>query len=234
MGDWIAGFVVGIGGSLHCAGMCGPLALVLPTGPAGRWRFIIGRLLYNVGRTLTYGGLGLIAGVAGRGLVLAGAQQAVTVFLGVILLCSVLVPLLSRKFHLAIQLPATITTYITTRLSGLLRNPSGMAFLSVGMLNGLLPCGFVYVGLAAAVTLGDVVRSALFMVGFGFGTIPVMFAVSVLRGGVKEGLRRHLLRVVPVATVVLALLLIVRGLNMGIPYISPHVSEKETMQTHCH
>jgi uncharacterized protein len=234
MGDWIAGFIVGIGGSLHCAGMCGPLALALPTGSGGHWRFIIGRLLYNLGRTVTYGVIGLFAGVAGRGLVLAGAQQVVTIVLGLILLFSVVVPALSRKLLPTLTLPARFTGLVSTLVSRLLRSSSGMAFLLVGMLNGLLPCGFVYVGLAAAVTLGDVVRAVLFMVGFGFGTIPVMFAVSVLRGGVQRELQRRLLRVMPVAAVVLALLLIVRGLNLGIPYISPHVSAAETMQPHCH
>jgi uncharacterized protein len=234
MGDWIAGFIVGIGGSLHCAGMCGPLALALPAGPDGRWRFIIGRLLYNAGRTMTYGILGILAGAAGRGLLLAGAQQVVSIVLGLTLLLSVIVPALSRRLLPPLALPARITTYISAMLGRALQSSSGLTFLLVGALNGLLPCGFVYVGLAAAVTLGDVVRAALFMVGFGFGTIPVMFAVSVLRGGLQEGLRRRLLRVMPVATAVLAVLLVMRGLSLGIPYISPSVSKVETMQTHCH
>lgn len=232
--DLIAGFIVGIGGSLHCAGMCGPLALALPAGQGGVRRYVAGRLLYNIGRTVTYVALGLIAGLAGRGIVLAGAQQAMTITIGAVLLLSLVIPRALKRLLPSFTLPERITAKVMELLSGLMRRSSVAALFLIGVLNGLLPCGFVYLGLAAAVTLGDAVRAMLFMAGFGIGTLPIMLAIAVAGKRIQEGVRRQLLRVVPVVTAVLAMLLIVRGLNLGIPYISPHVDEARPAETHCH
>jgi sulfite exporter TauE/SafE len=232
--DLIAGFIVGIGGSLHCAGMCGPLALALPAGRGDVRRYVAGRVLYNIGRTVTYVALGLIAGLAGRGIVLAGAQQAVTITIGVVLLLSLVIPRALKRLLPSFTLPERITAKVMELLSTLMRRSSVAALFLIGVLNGLLPCGFVYLGLAAAVTLGDAGRAMLFMAGFGLGTLPVMLAIAVAGKRIQEGVRRQLLRVVPVITAVLAMLLIVRGLNLGIPYISPHVDEARPAETHCH
>ena len=174
--DLIAGFIVGIGGSLHCAGMCGPLALALPSGQGTFRQYVAGRLLYNIGRTVTYVVLGLLAGLAGRGIVLAGAQQAVTIAIGVLLLLSLIIPRALKRLLPSFTLPERITAAVMDALSGLMRRSSVAALFLIGVLNGLLPCGFVNLGLAAAVTLGDVVHAMFFMAGFGMGTIPVMLA----------------------------------------------------------
>ena len=223
MVDAIAGMILGIGGSMHCAGMCGPLALALPSGTGSFWPYASGRVLYNFGRVLMYVMLGCVAGLAGRGLVLAGAQRVVTIAVGVLLLLSVVLPAVFARFLPAFTLPARITGGILTLLGGLMRRSSWAGLLVIGALNGLLPCGFVYMGLAAALTLGDVSRGMLFMAGFGVGTIPVMLAIALAGRKIQEGVRRMLLRMVPLVTVALAILLVLRGLNLGIPYISPLV-----------
>jgi uncharacterized protein len=232
--DLIAGFIVGIGGSLHCAGMCGPLALALPAGQGTFRQYVVGRLLYNIGRTFTYVALGLIAGLAGRGIVLAGAQQAVTIGIGILLLLSLVIPRALNRLLPSFTLPGRITATVMGSLSRLMKKSSMTALTLIGVLNGLLPCGFVYLGLAAAVTLGDAARAMLFMAGFGMGTLPVMLTIAVAGKSIQEGVRRRILRVVPVITAALAILLIVRGLNLGIPYISPHVDAARPAQTSCH
>jgi len=234
MVDLAAGFIVGIGGSLHCAGMCGPLALALPTGRSAFWRYAAGRFLYNIGRTITYVMLGLLAGLAGRGIVLAGAQQTVTIAIGLLLLCSLVFPRALKRLLPTFKLPGRVPARIMEMLSGLMARPSWAALLLVGLVNGLLPCGFVYLGLAAAVTLGDAARAMVFMAGFGVGTLPVMLAIAVAGRRIQEGVRRKLLGGIPVVTAALGILLILRGLNLGIPYISPHVDEEHSAQTHCH
>ena len=233
--DLLPGFLVGFLGSVHCAGMCGPLALALPVPGGGRLTYVYGRVLYNAGRVLTYAVLGAAAGLVGRTVVLAGAQQAVSLVLGVLILLSVLVPLALRSLLPSFTLPARFSRYVQAKLAGLMKRSSRVALFVIGVLNGLLPCGFVYVALAAAITTGEVHRGVLFMAGFGLGTGPLMLAIALAGKHIQAGIRRRLAALAPVFTAALAVLIILRGLNLGIPYISPAVSGKEPReQQHCH
>ena len=233
--DLLSGFLVGFLGSVHCAGMCGPLALALPVPGGGTLTYAYGRVLYNAGRVLTYALLGAVAGLVGRALVLAGAQQIVSLILGVLILLSVLVPLALRSLLPSFTLPARFSVYVQSKLAGLMKRSSSLALLVIGLLNGLLPCGFVYVALAAAITTGEVYRGVLFMTGFGAGTGPMMLVIALAGKLVQAGIRRRLVALAPVFTAVLAVLIILRGMNLGIPYISPAVSGSQTQeQPHCH
>lgn len=71
----LAPFLVGLGGSVHCVGMCGPLILALPLDAAAKWRVARQLLVYHTGRILTYIALGLVFGLLGKGLSLAGLQK---------------------------------------------------------------------------------------------------------------------------------------------------------------
>jgi hypothetical protein len=217
----MSGFVVGVLGSLHCVGMCGPLALALPVPGGGAGVFVLGRALYNGGRALTYALLGAAAGSLGRFVVLAGWQQGLSLVAGGALLLSVLAPsafaLLSSRFG---SFPR-LTGILRESLSGLFQRRSVGVLFIIGLLNGLLPCGFVYVGLAAAATTGGVLPAALFMAGFGLGTMPVMFGLSLAGRRIGPALRRRLSILTPAVTVALALIIILRGLGLGIPYVSP-------------
>lgn len=234
MMELLSGGVVGILGSAHCAGMCGPLALALPVPPTSRVHFLAGRLLYNVGRVVTYAGLGALAGVVGRGLFVAGTQQVVSIVLGVLLLTGALAPVVARRFFPSAGLLTRIAGPVQLSLVTMMQRSSLVALFVLGLLNGLLPCGLVYVALAAAVTTGDPGAAVLFMVGFGIGTVPVMFVIAVLGRQLQGGLRRTLSRLMPVFAVVIAVLIILRGLNLGIPYISPKVSGEQMQQRSCH
>ncbi len=233
--DLLSGFLVGFLGSVHCAGMCGPLALALPVPGGGTLTYVYGRVLYNVGRVLTYAVLGAVAGLVGRTLVLTGAQQIVSLILGVLILLSVLGPLALKSLLPSFTLPARSGAYVQARLAGLMKRSSNLALFVIGLLNGLLPCGFVYVAMAAAITTGELYRGVLFMTGFGVGTGPIMLAIALAGKHVQAGIRRRLVALAPVFTAALAVLIILRGLNLGIPYISPAVSGKQSPeQQHCH
>ena len=233
--DLLSGFLVGFLGSVHCAGMCGPLALALPVPGGGTLTYLYGRAVYNAGRVLTYAVLGAVAGLVGRTLVLAGAQQIVSVVIGLFILLTALLPLALKSIFPSFTLPARFSARVQAKLSGLMKTSSIVALFLIGLLNGLLPCGFVYVALAAAITTGDVYGGVLFMVGFGIGTGPIMLAIAIAGKHLQAGIRRRLVTLAPVFTAVLAVLLIVRGLNLGIPYISPAVSEERPRQEqHCH
>ena len=68
-------FLLGLLGSLHCAAMCGPLLLALPAAPGGAGQFIAGRVIYQLGRLVTYGLLGMAAGFVGQSIFFAGLQR---------------------------------------------------------------------------------------------------------------------------------------------------------------
>jgi len=225
-----AGLALGFLGSAHCVGMCGPIVLALPGSDAPRFRFIIYRLLYNFGRVITYAILGIVIGLLGEKIKLAGYHQILSVTMGVLILIGVLTP--SRYVDKLINAP------VFGRIGGLFRSLWRRFFgqggysshLLIGILNGFLPCGFVYIALAGAVATGSMVSSALYMSLFGLGTIPIMLATSLVGGFVTMGLRNRLRRLMPVAATIVAVILILRGLSLGIPYISPKAQMIELHQ----
>lgn len=224
-----AGAILGFLGSVHCLGMCGPLALALPGGRRGRAALIVSRLSYNAGRTVTYTALGLIIGALGEGLAFAGMQRWLSITAGVALLIAFVAPAsFVRKvtptgFYLTVQ---TVLQRFWNRLSS--GSGSGSLFI-IGALNGALPCGFVYLALAGAAAAGSIEGSAAFMLGFGLGTIPAMLAASLVGGLARAPLRQRLSRLLPVAGAAIAALLILRGLSLGIPYISPKIADAHTV-----
>ena len=215
----MAAFGLGLAGSLHCVGMCGPLVLALPKRQgASTGSHLYGRVLYNLGRTTTYACMGLFAGWLGRVIQLAGVQQAVSIGLGVVLLLTV--------FLTTRQLPAwmvrTFYKPIQTLLGRIMKNGSPLGLYQVGLVNGLLPCGLVYAALAAASLQGTPLSAVLYMTLFGLGTAPLLFALSLGGLGIQSPrLRPVLNRLIPVLTCVVASLLILRGMALGIPYLSP-------------
>jgi len=224
---WTA-FMLGLVGSLHCAGMCGPLALALPHSAPRPLAFFAGRVAYNLGRIITYCSLGLVFGLLGKTLMFAGVQRWLSIALGVALLVGLFA---SRK--LALWRPITaLVDRVKAGMGFLLRRCSADALLILGLLNGLLPCGLVYVACAGATATGDLFQGGLYMLAFGLGTVPMMLAISLSGKLVPFSLRLKLLKAVPVAVFLLASLLILRGMELGIPYISPVLSSNEASCCH--
>ena len=214
-------FVIGLLGSLHCIGMCGPIALALPTGPIKSVRFYAGRLLYNFGRVITYSFFGLIFGLIGKNLAVVGLQRWVSIVSGVVIIIIVLIPR-AAKTGMIMKLPfGKVTQKIKETFGNLFRKGSLSSMLFIGIVNGLLPCGFVYVGVAGAIAVGDVGLGVVYMALFGLGTIPVMFITSVAGNFISIGIRQKLTKVIPILAILLAVLFILRGMNLGIMYISP-------------
>jgi uncharacterized protein len=226
---WTA-FGLGLAGSLHCVGMCGPLALALPTPDRRLPAFVAGRLAYNGGRVVTYCGLGLLFGLLGQVFAVAGFQQSMSIALGVALLAGLF--LSPRLIHWS---PVTRSVNgLKRRMSGLLRQRSVTALAVLGLLNGLLPCGLVYVACAGAAATGHLLRGAEYMAIFGAGTVPMMLAISLSGSLVPLRIRLRLTKAVPVAVGLLAALLILRGLSLGIPYVSPNLSGDPAATPCCH
>ena len=215
--DYPLAIMLGLLGSLHCAAMCGPLMLALPVSPGGPVQVVAGRLIYQLGRVTTYGLLGLVAGLIGKSIFLAGCQRWLSIALGVAILVGFLV---SKK--VAVSAPVVrLVAKLKTAMSAQLQRRNFRSLGLLGMLNGLLPCGLVYVALAGAVAQGSFMAGIGFMVLFGLGTLPMLLAISLSGRLFPVAWRQKLRGAIPAGVCVLALLLILRGLALGIPYVSP-------------
>jgi len=217
---WTA-FIVGLVGSAHCAGMCGPIALALPLKSENWFARAGGGLVYNTGRIITYMILGAIFGLLGKGLHMAGFQLWASIIIGILMIVMVIVPLVFKKMP---SLNNVFEGYSARLLGGfrnMFRKGGTPSLFGIGLLNGILPCGLVYVAIAGAINSGDVVSAMLYMALFGAGTIPVMLAVSLAGTMISLNLRIFINKLSPYVIVLLGVLFILRGLSLGIPYISP-------------
>lgn len=218
--DFGIAFALGLLGSLHCAAMCGPLLLALPVAAGGAGRFAAGRIIYQLGRVLTYALLGILAGVLGKSIFLAGLQRSLSVALGAAVLAGFFI---SKK--VAVSAPAVrLVTTLKTLMAVQLQRRDFLSLLLLGMLNGLLPCGLVYAALANAATAKNISVAVAQMTVFGIGTLPMMLAVGLSGRMFPPALRMKLRALIPLGVCLLAALLVLRGLALGIPFVSPAAS----------
>ncbi len=209
----LSALLLGLAGSLHCIGMCAPLTLALPMPFGERWRVFAPLLTYHGGRLLTYAGLGLLFGLLGKGIVLAGFQQVISVVFGALMLLAAVLTFRWEATVSAFPFAQNFSQKLKTQLGRALR---GRGLFAAGMLNGLLPCGMVYVALAGAIASTSGWQSAVYMATFGLGTLPALLAVG-LAGRIFGGeMRRHFRWVQPVLVAVAGLLLIQRGLRLDL------------------
>lgn len=212
----ISAFVLGGLGSAHCVAMCGPLHLAVGQGGAP----VRTTVLLNTGRVLTYMVIGALFGLFGRGLGLAGVQQVVAIALAVLMLAALVVPATAARLHRPV-VPSAWVVRLRSAVARRLRRSSAPAVLITGMLNGLLPCGMVYVAVAGALAQEGSLDGALFMAGFGLGTWPALFAVRSAGASFGARFRARLTRWAPAGYALMAALLLIRGLALDIPYLSP-------------
>jgi sulfite exporter TauE/SafE len=223
-------FLVGLVGSLHCIGMCGPITLALPVFRNAPITLISSRILYNLGRTVTYAFMGALIGLLGQGFSLVGAQQWLSIVAGILLILIVLIP--SRiSARLFILKPAyQFTTFLKRKFGKLFKKQTLHSTFLIGVINGFLPCGLVYVALAGALATGSVLDGLGYMTLFGLGTLPLMFIFSLAGQFISVSVRRKFTRLIPTFIVALGILFILRGMNLGIPYISPQLEGKEPVE----
>lgn len=211
----IAGIVLGFMGSLHCAVMCGPIALALPMGRSGKY---LTHLVHQSGRVTTYAILGAVAGSLGGGLSLAGWQQPLSIGVGVLLLIGLIgkwPTLLKwapyRKFYSTLQ----------AKFVQKLRGGKLYHFFITGLINGLLPCGLVYAALLGAIGTGSGLYGALIMIGFGLGTKPMLLAIGWSSASIVPKLKGKVRLAIPAVVSIMAIFFILRGMGLSIPYVSP-------------
>jgi len=226
---WTA-FLLGFVGSAHCAGMCGPLALALPHWGRGRGSFLAGRLLYNFGRIITYAGMGAMFGLLGLGVAMAGLQRWVSLTLGAVILAGVFV---APRFANRVPVARGVN-WLKAALGSMLQRRAMPAMFGIGLLNGLLPCGLVYVACAAATATGDVLSGTRYMIAFGLGTVPMLLAITLLGTKLQFALRFKVQRLIPASLILVGMLLLLRGMALGIPYVSPKLPTQPNGEITCH
>jgi sulfite exporter TauE/SafE len=232
----LSAFIIGLFGSLHCIGMCGPIAIALPVPVSSNLSFFTGRILYNLGRVVTYSILGAILGLIGSKIALAGAQQIVSIVLGVVIIIAVLLPQKYKNYFAQHPVIQKLSQPLKSNIGMLFKKGTFSAMFLIGILNGFLPCGLVYVALAGAIASGDAISGAAVMILFGLGTVPAMFAASVFGKFINIGIRTKIRKAVTVLAIILGLIFVLRGMNLGIPMLSPKLSAKNQTSSEpmCH
>jgi uncharacterized protein len=217
---WTA-FVLGFLGSFHCVGMCGPIALAV--GGNGGRKFLFNKILYHLGRSLTYASLGLIVGGLGFSLSLAGIQQGLSVAMGLLI---VLLSLSYKKADRFLTIPALsgVVSWIKSHLSQYLKSGSKLAFFSTGLVNGLLPCGMVYMALVVAMGMQSPILGAGYMLFFGLGTIPMLLVLMISGSFLPVFRRQQFQKAIPYLGLLIGILMVFRGLGLGIPGLSPSLA----------
>jgi len=227
----IPALLLGLGGSLHCVGMCGPLMFGSLLGKNGQGFRVNDFLLYHSGRIGIYAIWGLVFGLIGTSVKWFGVQQNISLSLGIGILAVLLLVKLFPKAEKVISdaiVPRFIRAQVIPYLNAHFRASSFMA----GLLNGLLPCGLVYVALAGATASQDALRGAVFMAFFGMGTLPLLAALLLLGRGIQTGLRQQMIKWYPLLIGCMAILLIIRGLDKG-NMLSPSLLPGKNVLVHC-
>jgi len=219
---WTA-FLIGFIGSFHCVGMCGPIALSLPYQDVTKWRTTANILVYNLGRIISYSFIGLLFGILGKGIALAGLQQWLSIGLGVLMLFAAFSIVNIERQLIKIPILDYFFKQVRLRLGQSLKrkNRKTQTLFTVGILNGFLPCGLVYLAIIGAIGTGSILGGSLYMTLFGLGTIPLMLTVALVSNLINLNIRKRIQKAIPMMLFTFAVLFILRGLNLDIPYISP-------------
>jgi len=213
--------IFGLVSSLHCIGMCGPIAMMLPVSRNNPTKRAIQILVYQAGRITSYALLGFLFGLLGRGLYLAGIQQRISIAVGILMIVIAIIP--DKKFaQYNFSRPVyTIISRVKAKLGSQFKRKTPDALFTIGLLNGLLPCGLVYAALFGAVAMQSVSLSIIYMTLYGLGTIPLMSAVVYVSNFLAFPFRNKLQKIVPLVTVVIGVLFVLRGMGLDIAYLSP-------------
>lgn len=233
----IGSFILGLAGSFHCIGMCGPIALALPLNRRSSGTMLLGILAANLGRIITYMLLGFVIGTIGYSIQLFRIFQVLSVLFGLGLI------LIAWRKHwlkrIELRTPG-LQNWISKKMSLLLRQKGTSKLFGIGLLNGLLPCGMIFLALANALLAANPIGSAAAMAAFGLGTLPALLGVGFFAQRINQAFRTKLTTAFPYILSVIGLMIILRGANLGIPVLSPKMEEQtkpgnqKTVVIECH
>jgi sulfite exporter TauE/SafE len=192
-------------------------------------------ITYHIGRLFAYSTIGFIFGMLGKGFLLAGMQQKMSIFIGIAMILVILIPeKVVVKYNFSKPIFKVISK-IKTSLGSQFKNKSYKSLFIIGLLNGFLPCGMVYVALFGAIAMQSPILGILYMILFGLGTVPMMSSIVYLNSFLTIKIRNKIQKAIPFVAVFIGIVFILRGLGLGIPYVSPsNVSLFVHQQPNCH
>ncbi|NAW52224.1 sulfite exporter TauE/SafE family protein [Elizabethkingia argentiflava] len=217
----ISAIGLGFASGFHCVGMCGPIALSMGLTKKQQTNFYLQNLTYQFGRIFTYTMLGGLLGIIGEGFEMAGFQRILSIAVGILLIVMALFSFGGKDFSAKIPFINQALLQVKLKLGLFIRKADYRSRFFTGLLNGLLPCGMVYMALTASLAAGGIAQSAAFMGLFGLGTLPFMFAIVLMGNLMNQAFRSKVMRIIPIVMIVLGGLFILRGMEIGIPYVSP-------------
>lgn len=231
---WSA-LIFGLLGSFHCVGMCGPIAFMLPVDRTNSTKKAFQIFSYHFGRILAYSMIGLVFGLVGKSLYIFGLQQQLSIFIGILMIVVVLIPTkVFNKYNFSKPMYKLISK-VKSGLGQALKRKTADTFLTIGFLNGFLPCGLVYMAVFASLAMQSAVQGSLYMALFGMGTIPLMTTAIYVGKFLNTTVKQRIQKAIPIFVIVIGLLFVLRGLGLGIPYLSPApMSEIATGDIECH
>jgi sulfite exporter TauE/SafE len=224
-----AAFFQGIGSSLHCIGMCGPLSISFQKEGVAKWKT---GLVYSVGRWFSYAMIGLVLGYSGRTVnlasELAGLHMA-SAFLAFIVLAffglSLIFPSLQNKFSLSKYIQKPLLPYFGRMRR--LESPY-LSNFGIGALSGFLPCGVLYPAYALAFGTGDILFSMGVMSAFFFGTFPALYTFGLGFTSLRSKISPKVLPVFGVLILIFGMtsLYFRTGIGQESPHCHPSAQEK--------
>lgn len=226
--------ILGLLGSFHCVGMCGPIAFMLPVDRKNSTKKVFQIFTYHFGRILAYSIIGLFFGLVGKSLYIFGLQQQLSIAIGILMIVVVLIPTrIFNKYNFSKPIFRLISK-VKRALGQAFKKKTADTFLTIGFLNGFLPCGLVYMAVFASLAMESTLKGSLYMALFGIGTIPLMTSAIYLGKFLNTTVKQRIQKAIPVFVVIIGLLFILRGMGLGIPYISPTpVVEMVEGNIHC-
>lgn len=224
--------VLGVLSSIHCVGMCGPIALATPVVHKNFLTQMLSRILYNLGRAVSYMSIGLIAGFAGSIFFLGGFQQWISIITGIIILIWIIVPKANPENWKMIQNTKPVK-WIRKSIGSLFRKKNYSSIFLIGLLNGLLPCGMVYMAVVGALSCSDSIQGSLYMLLFALGTMPLMFILTSAWELLNGNFKKYSRKLLPYGVALVGIMLILRGAGLGVPYLSPSLKTNEHSITSC-
>ena len=214
-------FFLGLISSLHCIGMCGPIALMLPVDKNNPEKKALQILTYHIGRIMAYASIGVVFGLLGRAFYLAGFQQYLSIFAGIAMIDIAIIPeRILARYNFSSPIFKVISQ-IKTSLGKRFKNPSFSSLFTIGLLNGLLPCGMVYAAVFGTLAMSNLGHGIGYMVLFGLGTIPLMSSIVYFQGFIYAPVKNKIQKIIPYAIGCIGILFVLRGLALDIPCVSP-------------
>lgn len=213
--------IFGLVSSFHCVAMCGPIAVMLPLDRRNEAKRVVQLITYFLGKTLAYASLGLLFGIVGKGFFLGGMQQQLSIIVGFFIIIIAIVPEKQfAKYNFSKPIYKLIGNVKAT-LGKQFKKQSYQSLFTIGLLNGYLPCGMVYMAVFGALAMNKIYLSISYMIFFGIGTIPLLSVVVLFSKLASIPFKNKIRKIIPVVAVLVGVLFIIRGLGLNIPYLSP-------------